>query len=221
MPVFRSEKLKNGVQWVLWCIRESAEELKPNVFLTAAGNREWETLRHPQKRTEWLAGRMALQALCEELALPYAGIEKDEFGKPHLVGIPGHISISHCWPYAAAAYYAEKPVGIDLEMVQDKLVRLAPKFLDANELSWSRDQLDVLALRWSAKEALYKLHGRKKLAFSDQLKTGIFSPTEWGFFAAKIVDDSPMACRIYFEKIAAHHWLTVALERAQWQPITD
>ncbi|MEL6536288.1 MAG: 4'-phosphopantetheinyl transferase superfamily protein, partial [Bacteroidota bacterium] len=221
MPVSRSEKLKNGVQWVLWCIREPQEELRPQVVLTEAGKQEWETLRHPQKQTEWLAGRMALQALCQALGLPYAGIEKDEFGKPHLVGIPGHISLSHCWPYAAAAYYAEKPIGIDLELVQDKLSRLAPKFLDKNELSWSRNQLDILALRWSAKEALYKLHGRKKLAFSEQLKTGIFSPTEWGFFGAEILDDAVMSCRVYFERIAAHHWFTVALEREPWLPTSD
>ena len=217
MPVFRSEKLRNGAYWVLWQIKESIETMRDEVFLTEAGKQEWKTLHHPQKQSEWLAGRLAIQALCDQLKLPYQGIEKDSFGKPHLVNLPGHISISHCWPYAGVVYHTT-PVGLDIEKVQDKLQRIAPKFLDQDELNQSVQSLDKLTLRWSAKEALYKLHGRKQLAFKEQLKTGTFSPTEWGFFGAEIIDESAQACRVYFERIPPSHWFTVALTRTTADP---
>lgn len=215
MPVFRSEKLRNGVQWVLWHMEESIEALEKEVILTASGREEWQNIRHPKKKQEWLAGRMALQHLCQTLSLPYQGIEKDKFGKPHLKDCPGHISLSHCFPFAAAAYFPDEAVGIDLEMVQDKIQRLAPKFLDKGELAFSQKDTDALVLRWSAKEALYKLYGRKQLAFKEQIKTGAFGSANWGFFGASVLENEEheIPCQVYFEKVAPQHWVTVALKR--------
>ena len=96
---------------------------------------------------------------------------------------------------------------------QEKLRRLATKFLDPTELAESANHLDRLALRWSAKEALYKLHGRKRLSFADQLKTKSFTLQDEGTFASQIIEEEgTMHCTVFFKKASPAHWLTVALE---------
>ena len=218
MPVLRSEKLPNEVNYVLWHITESVEMLEQAMDWTAQGLMEYKKISHPQKQAEWLAGRLAAMALCEDLGLEYGGLQKDEFGKPHLVDAPGHISLTNCFPFAAAGFHAKGPVGIDLEIPREKLHRLATKFLDDQEQLLSEDNRLALAIRWSAKEALYKLHGRKRLAFKEDIKTGVFALTEWGYFGATLQPDTEnTACRVYFKRVAPDLWLTVALERVVWQ----
>ena len=215
MPVFRSEKLPNKVTIVIFHLQESEAELWDQTHLWPEGEQEWAQIHHPQKKLEWLGGRIAVQHLCQKLDLAYHGVHKDEHGKPHLREVPGHITISHCWPYAAAAYHPHLPLGLDLEEPRDKLVRLAPKFLDDQELNHANNHLDYLALQWSAKESLYKLHGRKQLAFREQLKTSLFDLETKGTWPAIIwEDDSPMDCHIYYEKISPTHWLTIATPSA-------
>ncbi|SMD38277.1 Phosphopantetheinyl transferase [Reichenbachiella faecimaris] len=124
---------------------------------------------HPKKRLEFLASRQLIQQMCEELDIAYMGIQKDEFGKPHLIESGFQISISHSYPMVACAIHPSEPCGIDIESIRPQLLKIRHKFLNTAELKYCGDDLNKLCLHWSAKEALYKIHGRKSLAFSEQL----------------------------------------------------
>src|SRR5690606_11645385 len=111
---------------------------------------------NPRKRLEFLAGRALIRALLREWNLPYPGLTKDAYGKPFLIGSPLHLSLSHSYPFVAAVLHRHKNVGIDLEQPKDKLLRIAPRVLCADELRNAGNDVVKHCVYWCAKEALVK-----------------------------------------------------------------
>jgi len=127
------------------------------------------SITHENRRREWLAGRWLVMLLAEHINLPFSGIWTDNFNKPHLIAENAAISISHATPYVVAILNTKKLCGIDVEKIRDKLIPLSTKFLNKDELATADGDLSKLAIMWGAKEALYKLHGRKSLVFKENL----------------------------------------------------
>lgn len=73
--------------------------LLQNVVAKAEEWDEFKTISHPQKQLEWLTGRYVMQLLVESKGLPYEGMVKDEYGKPHLRHRIAEISITHTVKY--------------------------------------------------------------------------------------------------------------------------
>lgn len=107
--------------------------------------------------------------LAKRINLRFDGIWTDEHNKPHLILDNAHISLSHTPPYVVAILDVKSYCGIDVEGFREKLIPLSPKFLNSKELVIADNDLEKLAVLWGAKEALYKLHGRKSLIFKDNL----------------------------------------------------
>lgn len=124
---------------------------------------------HPHKKAEYLASRILMNKLCKYSNVSYGGIRKDEHGKPHLKSESDFISISHSYPYIACMLDKQKHCGIDIELPRPQLLRIKRKFLSEQELAQVGEDLKLLCQYWSAKEALYKIHGRKSLAFSENI----------------------------------------------------
>lgn len=124
---------------------------------------------HPKKKLEYVASRKLIGRMCEQIKIPYKGIRKDEYGKPFLIDSAYHISISHSYPMVVCAIHLERPCGIDIESSRPQLLKIKHKFLNEAELAFCGDDLSRLCLHWSAKEALYKIYGRKRLLFAEQL----------------------------------------------------
>lgn len=150
----------------VWNIEESEMELAKEVSKT-----DLEKIKgyHPKKRQEFLATRQLMSAMCKQEGIQYDGIRKDEFGKPHLIDSPFHISVSHAYPMVACMINKTAPCGIDIEKPRPQLNRIKKKFLNDIELERCGDDLDLLCLHWCAKEALYKIYGRKQLIFGEEL----------------------------------------------------
>ena len=128
-----------------------------------------ESIHHTKRRTEWLAGRYLVMELAKTINLRFDGIWTDEYNKPHLILDNAHISLSHTPPYVVAILDVKSYCGIDVEGFRPKLIPLSPKFLSQPELDIASGDVEILAVLWGAKEALYKLHGRKSLIFKDNL----------------------------------------------------
>ncbi len=175
MPIIDLNGIGTG-KIALWHITEDenslSNQLKPIYFPTE--------IVSPQKRLEWLAGRLLLRHLVSSSGLIYHGIEKDAFGKPFLKNNTHHISLSHSYPYVAAQIHSSHPVGIDIEQPKEKLLRIAPRILDATELENAGDDITKHCVYWSAKEALYKIYGKRGLLFTHHLKLQSFELKEKG-----------------------------------------
>src|SRR5688572_1790443 len=114
--------VETGRAWALWKITEDEASLGRELdgFETIS-----DTLTNPQKRLEWLAGRVATKEVMKSLTLPFLGITKDEFGKPFPKGHDFQLSLSHSFPYVGVLMDKSAPVGIDLEQPKEKLLRVA------------------------------------------------------------------------------------------------
>jgi phosphopantetheinyl transferase (holo-ACP synthase) len=89
--------------------------------------------------------------------VPYKGITKDiDTGKPYLIDCDWHVSFSHSRAISSAIVHRSAPVGIDIELLQEKLQRIQTKFLSEEEMAWANNNVDRLGMLWSAKEAIYK-----------------------------------------------------------------
>lgn len=153
----------------VWRLTETENFFYPSLPKLVQDNKNLESIHHEKRRTEWLAGRYLVMELTQRLNLPFDGIWTDEFNKPHLTLDNGSISLSHATPFVVAILDTRSPCGIDVERLREKLIPLSPKFLSKHELSLAEHELENLAIFWGAKEALYKLHGRKSLIFKENL----------------------------------------------------
>ncbi|WP_375446741.1 4'-phosphopantetheinyl transferase family protein [uncultured Fibrella sp.] len=162
---------------IRWQISESETTLAQQLVLTHEEKLDLGGIAHPGQRLEWLACRVALKTLVDNRGETYAGLWKDEYGKPHLRGLTGHISLSHTPGWATAVWHQTKPVGLDIEPIRDQFKRVVPRVLSASEIADADGQPDRLAVYWCAKEALYKLYGKRQLTFREHL---LVEPFETG-----------------------------------------
>ena len=98
--------VETGRAWALWKITEDEKSLTREID---AHEKVSDSLTNPQKRLEWLAGRVATKAVMKSLQRPFQGITKDEFGKPFLTGYDLHISLSHSFPYVGVSSMKKHP----------------------------------------------------------------------------------------------------------------
>ena len=183
MPV---EKIVSNAKrsWGLWLIQEDEDQLRNQLG-------ELEPIppafTNPKKRLEFLAGRLLIRELLSSLKLDFAGIQKDEHGKPFLKNLPHHISLSHSYPYVAAIVDADKIVGIDLEQPKDKLFRVASRIHASAELADLGDNLTKHCVYWCAKEALIKVYGKKDLTLAENLQISPFELKSEGNITGRII----------------------------------
>lgn len=166
-PVFL--QLNDDCTVLLRPISEDESVLQAGLTLTTSEQEDLGSIRHPAQRVEWLACRAAIRELIELRDLPYRGLQKDEFGKPHLVNLPWFISLSHTAGWAAAVLHRSRPVGIDIEPIRDQFQRVVPRVLSNEEIAHANGDSARLAVYWCAKEALYKLYGKRNLTFREHL----------------------------------------------------
>lgn len=149
----------------IWHIVEPSEELQGNLILDDEEREHITSLTHPERALHWLGGRNLLRKLLNTGA--YIDCRTDAYNKPVLLNMPYHISLSHAKDYAAAMISSKNPVGIDIEVMEEKIGRMAPRFLSAEELRFisEKNRIEHLYACWGAKEALFKLYGKGGLPF--------------------------------------------------------
>lgn len=166
MPIITIHNLDTERAWGLWNIQEELQILEKAYTF---GNQERDYLAnisHPSKKQEWLASRITVGMVCENLQLPYAGTLKMPDKKPYLCEQNGQVSISHSHAYAAAIIDKKRPVGIDIERIDTKILGIRKKFLFEEEFS---DDKRHMTQYWCIKEAGYKLAGSTGISLKDDI----------------------------------------------------
>jgi phosphopantetheinyl transferase len=132
-------------------------------------------ITHPHKRLQHLAGRFLLKDLYPDF--PLALIKIAQTRKPFLEDEAYHFSISHCKDYAAVLISKELRAGVDIEMVNEKIDRIIPKFLTAEEyFLFAEGALKKTAtLFWSVKESVYKWQGTGGTDFKKHIRIEKFT----------------------------------------------
>lgn len=180
MPLLKEEKIHKHACWALWQISEKEEELLGAIYFSEQELEELAQIKVSERRLEWLASRLLLKRLAAEQGVSHPEIRKDAFGKPFVADASFQASLSHAFPFAAAIIHTKRAVGIDIEHKRTQLLRIRRKFLHPEELECAGEDLLKLGIYWSAKEALYKLYGRKALQFQEQIRIDPFEGRETG-----------------------------------------
>lgn len=184
MPLEKLEYQAEERAWGIWKINENEHALLNQV-------NEYEsisdTITHPEKRLEFIAGRVLARNLLEALGKPFEGVTKDVFGKPFFKQNTFQLSLSHSYPYVAALTDIRKSVGIDLEQIKKKLLKIGPRVLHPSELHDAGEDETKHCIYWCAKEALIKIYGKKDLIFSEHLLINSFKLEKEGNLVGKII----------------------------------
>ncbi len=185
-----------GRTWALWRIEEEEETLTEIVPFEKISD----TITSPQKRLEWIAGRVLAKEVMEAMDLNYHGIVKDEFGKPFPEGYDYQLSLSHSFPFVAVLLDKYESVGIDLGQPKEKLLRIAPRIHSEDELNDAGADVIKHCIYWCAKEALIKIYGKKDLIFSENMKILPFQrQTEGNIIGKIIVKDMERVIPLYYQ----------------------
>jgi 4'-phosphopantetheinyl transferase len=227
MPLHSIRPLLGGAHLGLWHLTETPAELWPQLADPSAYRPLLPARADGPRQAQWLAGRVLVQRMLANTApgsvLPL--LQNDATGRPFLAG-PGlgpAVSLSHSGEWVAALLApAGAAVGVDVEVVRDKALRIARKFLNTEELVATELittaspglTTEVFSLLWSAKETLYKLAGQRGIIFRQNLLLDLPPTplTPWpsaGELAARLVLDGPISRhRICYFQPAAGYVLT-------------
>jgi len=169
MALVLKENLLNYARYAVWKIEEEPDFYRTGLILS-----EWETnylnnITHPKRQLTWLASRYLLKLLMDTDV--FVELLFDEHGKPFLANFDLHVSLSHSSGYAAAIISNNYEVGIDVEEPHRKIEIIKTKFLSGIELKNIGDEnlRENLLIYWSAKEVMYKIYGKRKLEFKDDM----------------------------------------------------
>jgi 4'-phosphopantetheinyl transferase len=190
MPPCNFTRINDHSAHLLWHIAEPERELIRESDLSLAAQEAYQKIRHPRKRREWLAARLALKELLAKWGHAYTDLEKDVCGRPHLANSSLYLSIAHNFPFAFAAVDHKNAIGIDIQLPCQKLQNVKEKFLNDEEIRDSGNNLEKLCIYWCAKEAVYKSQGRKNLSLKRDIRISAFTKRDqgacWGEIESKL-----------------------------------
>ena len=186
MAIAFSTRIDEDTEFALWKIEEEAQDLYNQLQLNDREKAYIESLNNGKRHLHWLGTRVLLRTMLH--TENYIDCQVDAHGKPYLVNMPYHISLSHSFDYAAVMISKSKAVGIDIEKISPKVERIAHKFLSEYELSFLKpeNRTEQLYVCWCAKEAVYKCNGRKEISFLDDIYLDPFNRHDSGTLKAQI-----------------------------------
>lgn len=180
----------------VWKIDESKDEL-----LSSLDDHEHLdeilSMKSQSRILEMLAVRVLLKTLLnEEKKIGYL-----PSGKPYLIDHSYNISISHTRGYVTVALDRYHLIGLDIEHVSEKILKVKDRLLSEGEYIHQEDELVHLLLHWSAKEAMFKFLDAEGVDFKYHLFVDAFIPEDRGMFTASETRTNEM------HRFDAYYWV--------------
>ncbi len=200
MPVTWRKK-ENNFSIVVWKSIEPLDVLLQNAALNPNETLVWNSYKSESRKREWLTVRIALKII-----IPGANgssIYYDLNGKPQLKE-GGFISISHSHEYIAILKSDNPEIGIDIEIINDRIIKLSEKFLSEDEKLNinTENRIEKLQVLWGAKEVLYKIHSLGGIDFKKDLTVQPFDyKTSGDLFASIQKKGFQKDYKIFYKKI--------------------
>lgn len=156
-------------------VRLFVEEIPPvyaccDRLVTAQDVASASRFQNDRRRREHLAWRRIVrQELGTNIAIDY-----NDVGAPTVDTPNTYISVSHGADMVAVAI-ADETVGVDIEALDRNFDRVKSRYMSDLESAIS-DHKDWAAMVWSAKEAIYKLYGRREVDLMDDIHITAYNP---------------------------------------------
>ncbi len=173
MPRIRTNQFEGNMVLGVWKITESVDDLLLLKSLNAFEDSEFKKISNTNRKRQWLSTRVLLNELCGSNQI----IHHTESGVPFIESSKLKISISHTTNYVAVMLSEKFELGIDIEAINPRALKVKHKFLSEEELSAllnGKNELEKICTAWSAKESLFKLYVKGNLDFREHLKLSPF-----------------------------------------------
>ena len=197
MPLHKVIHINSFTTIFLWKITETFEELFEEVELKDINHDRLNSMKSELHQRAFLSVRKLLQ-YCNytDFDLIY-----DQTGKPYLKD-GKHISISHSHELATIVL-SDKNIGIDLEIVKEKALRIAPRFMNVSHLEnlTEDDKMKKATIVWGIKEAIFKLKNEVGISFTDHIFENPFLLSDKNCTAELNFNQTVQQYNIYFEVI--------------------
>jgi phosphopantetheinyl transferase len=165
MPLLKITTLNSHTQLLVWKIEETFDVLFRSVALKDVSLARLEGMKAESHQKGFLGVRcLLMEAGYTDFDLYY-----DEFGKPHLKD-GKHISISHSNDFSVIVL-SDENIGADLEILKDKTLKLAPRFMNVSHLEnlTTDEQLKKATVVWGIKESVFKIKNEVGISFKDHI----------------------------------------------------
>ena len=165
MPLHKILHINENTTAYFWHITEDVTSLFRAVSLRDTSLFRLEGMKSEEHQRGFLAVRMLLQHLgYTDYDLTY-----DEAGKPHLSD-GKHISISHSHEFSCICI-SNKLMGIDLEKLKEKTLKIAPRFMEVKHLEnlSISEQMEKATVIWGVKESIFKIKNEKGISFPEHI----------------------------------------------------
>lgn len=178
MPFHSSISISPTITAYFWKNSETLEDLYDQVLLKDSSMKRLEGMQSIEHKKGFLGVRMLVQHIgFTDFDLVY-----DVTGKPHLKPEDSntkikHISISHSHEFSSICISTEGIIGVDLEKVKEKVLRIAPRFMDVSHLEHLsiEDQMKKATVIWGVKEAIFKIKNEVGISFPDHILEDSFA----------------------------------------------
>ena len=163
MPIIEDLKLSETSRLIIWEISETINELKTKVLLSENSLKLLNQRKSEVQKKQFLAIRNILS----ELSIDDRDMKYEESGRPYFIG-GQNISLSHSDTFAAVIL-SDNVVGIDIEIMHDRILKIKDKFLET-ELNYP-EKLEVATalIYWNIKESIFKAVSKKGVDFKKNI----------------------------------------------------
>ncbi len=180
--IYKSE-LEGSTVLLITSVAVDIKELLKAVKLVDSENKYFQKFRNEKRKIEWLLIRWLLQQeIGRDVVIGY-----EDSGKPYLVDSKFKISISHSKEFVALMI-SKQQVGVDIESISQRVLKVKDKYLTAKELSFFKDDnlLEYSTIAWAAKEALFKISPIQAFDFKKDILIYPFKLSESGVFKGEV-----------------------------------
>ncbi|GAB4285615.1 MAG: hypothetical protein Kow0068_11030 [Marinilabiliales bacterium] len=171
MPLIEKKHIDENTQFALWDISETSEEL-----LEISNLPDFELENIVKIKNNIIKNqKIAVRLLVHELLGENVYIKYNHNKAPLLNTDAYHISITHSSNYAAVIISTKNRPGIDIETINDKILKIENKFLSAKESQSIKNNRKIkLLLYWNAKETIYKILNSRNINYRNDIYVSPF-----------------------------------------------
>jgi 4'-phosphopantetheinyl transferase len=165
MPLHSIINHDSSTKIYIWKIFETFDALFSEIVLNENSQIRLQSMKSEMHQRGFLSVRKLLQ----EAGYSDFDLYYDESGKPNLVD-GNKVSISHSHELATIII-SNKSVGIDLEIQKEKILKIAPKFMDICHLEnlSHEEQIIKATVIWGIKEAVFKIKNVEGISFFNHI----------------------------------------------------
>ena len=171
MPLHKVIHINTNTKLYLWKIDEDFDTLFSQVRLKDSSLERIKSMKSESHQKGFLAVRMLLQHNdYSDFDLFY-----DSFGKPQIkpqgCSIKEvEVSISHSHQFSAIVI-SDKKVGLDVEQIREKVLRIAPRFMNVSHLEnlTQEQKIKKATVVWGIKESIFKIKNEAGISFPNHI----------------------------------------------------